>query len=73
MTKNSIWLCENAKNLEMYSGQWVMVSPSKGVVCNGPTLEAVLKAGRRIRVRSRPFVLHIPSQTDLATPKPVVR
>ena len=73
IVKETKWLCENAKNLEKFSGQWVMFSVEEGVVGNSASLRSVLKTGRKLRGMDRPFVFHVPSPEEFASPIPSVR
>jgi hypothetical protein len=62
------WLCEHAKSLEKFSGQWVVFSPEEGLVGSGGSLIKVLKNARRLPNQKKPFVLHVPSKQELNTP-----
>ncbi len=74
MRKNETrWLCEHARSLERYSGQWVMFSVSEGVVSNNGSLQKVLRSARKLTVDKKPFVFHVPSRDELISPHPPVR
>lgn len=64
------WLCENARNLEKFSGQWVLFSVHEGVVKNGASLRAILKARHDNKIRNKPFIFHVPSKKELASVTP---
>lgn len=69
--KETKWLCENAKSLEKYSGQWVVFSANEGIVDRAGSLSAVLKSFRHMKSKSAPFLFHVPSQEELISPLPV--
>ncbi len=68
LTKEIKWLCENARSLEKFSGQWVMFSTREGVVSNGPSLQKVLNASKKMKPSEKPFVFHVPSKEELGSP-----
>lgn len=65
MNNETKWLCENARNLERFAGQWVKFNVHEGVVKNGSSLLSVLKAGRDAKTPDKPFVFHVPSKEEL--------
>lgn len=71
--KETKWLCENARNLERFSGKWVMFSTHEGVVSKGASLDHVLKSARRKRSSKSPYVFHVPSKDELGIPLPGVK
>jgi hypothetical protein len=62
------WLCENARDLERYSGQWVMFTTMQGVVRKNDSLTRLLKESKNEPMREKPFVFHVPSKQELAAP-----
>jgi hypothetical protein len=58
------WLCENARTLEKFPGQWVMFSVREGIVEKGESLDRVLRA-RRTKNGARPYVFHVPSKDEM--------
>ena len=72
LRKETRWLCENAKALEQFSGQWVMFDSAEGLVAKGGSLNRILKATRRRHVQ-KPFVFHVPSRRELERPLLAVR
>lgn len=72
-TKGLRWLCQNSKTLERFSGQWVMFSTDEGIVSNGESLQRVLKAAGRHKMKDRPFVFHVPSKEELNPPLTVFK
>jgi hypothetical protein len=62
------WLCENAKALEKFPGQWVMFTTHNGIVETGASLDKVLRGARKSKARNRSFVFHVPSPDELAAP-----
>ena len=67
------WLCENSKRLENCSGQWVLFSVHEGLVSNGKSLDAVLRAAKKTKLSEDPFILHVPSKNDLKYPFPQLK
>jgi hypothetical protein len=68
------WLCENAKGLEKFAGQWVMFSVKEGVVsCDSSLKKVFKKTTAKIRSSKEPFVFHVPSKQDLLFPLPIIR
>ena len=67
LKKETKWLCENAKSLERFSGQWILFDPSEGLVGKGASLNRLLRNLRR-RAAGKRFVFHVPSRRDLARP-----
>ena len=68
--KETKWLCENAKSLEKYSGQWVVFSATRGLVGKASTLNNALRSFRHAK-SSQPFLFHVPSKEELVSPLPV--
>lgn len=72
LQKETKWLCENAKGLEKFSGQWVLFSAKEGLVGCGESLAQVLKAARHKKDKHTPFVFHVPSKEELVVaPLPI--
>lgn len=69
--KETKWLCENAKSLEKYSGQWVVFSAGAGLLSCSDTLPPALKSVRHTKSSSNPFLFHVPSKAELVSPLPV--
>lgn len=61
--KGTKWLCENARRLEKFSGQWVVFNEKQGMVSKGRSLEMVLRSARS-NLKFRPFVFHVPSRKN---------
>jgi len=59
------WLCENARELERYSGQWVMFNAGEGTFKKNESLSRLLKSAPSAQ-SERPFVFHVPSKRALA-------
>jgi len=59
------WLCEHSKQLEQFSGNWVMFSINEGVVSQGRSLERIIKEAKEKKSVIQPFVLHVPSKDEL--------
>jgi Family of unknown function (DUF5678) len=72
-TRETVWLCEHARALEKFSGQYVKFSVDEGLVCAGETLTQVLshKAGKKSH--AKPFVFHVPSKDELSHPLQIVK
>ncbi len=70
---NIVWLCENARRLEQFAGQWVMFNTREGVVSRGESLQAVMKACRRHKMKQDPFIFHVPSKDELSSPIPACK
>jgi hypothetical protein len=60
------WLCENARSLEKFPGQWVVFSVREGIVETGESLDKVLKGAKKCKNGARPFFFHVPSKEDMA-------
>jgi len=60
------WLCRNSRELEKFSGQWVLFSAEEGVLRCDASLEKLLVEAKGIRSRPRPFVLHVPSKKEMS-------
>jgi hypothetical protein len=71
MRKENKWLCENARSLERYSGQWVSFCPRAGVLSRGTSLSRVLRPSTRAAIGA-PFVFHVPSRTQIGFYIPVI-
>ena len=69
--KETKWLCENAKSLEKFSGQWVVFSAHDGLKDHAGSLEGVLKSFRHAKSKAAPFLFHVPSKEELVSPIPV--
>ncbi len=70
--KETRWLCENAKSLEKFAGQWVMFSANEGLVGNDESFLNVFRSTRSKKSKSTPFVFHVPSKEELAAPLPLI-
>lgn len=70
LCKETKWLCENAKRLEKFAGQWVSFSANEGLVGSGSSLDHALKNSRNKHFRTAPFVFHVPSKEELTAPLP---
>lgn len=66
-TNEVVWLCENARRLEEYSGKWVMFSTDQGVLKSGENLTEVFNASKS---RKEHFVFHVPCREDLVAALP---
>ncbi|MCG3204510.1 MAG: hypothetical protein KCHDKBKB_01225 [Elusimicrobia bacterium] len=71
LDKETKWLCENAKNLEKYSGHWVVFSAREGLMSDCVNLADALKMAKNKKSKSIPFLLHVPSKEELVSPLPV--
>ncbi len=60
------WLCENARALEKYSGQWVMFHAGQDTFQKNESLSRLLKSAPIDTAGKRPFVFHVPSKRALA-------
>jgi hypothetical protein len=69
--KETKWLCENARALERFSGQWVLFN-ADGLVKKDGSLSRLLRAAET-QVTAKPFVLHVPSKRELENPLPASR
>ena len=69
--KETKWMCENSKNLEKYSGKWIVFSAAAGLLSTSDTLNPALKTVRHSKSSSAPFLFHVPSKEDLVSPLPV--
>lgn len=67
------WLCENARELEKFSGQWVSFNVNEGVVSKGASLENVLKHTQLKKKKDVPFVLFVPSKNEMGIPFPALK
>jgi hypothetical protein len=63
------WLCENASALEKFPGQWVMFSVREGIVEKGDSLDKVLRGARKCKNGTRPYLFHVPSKDEMASPR----
>ncbi|MFN0118000.1 MAG: DUF5678 domain-containing protein [Elusimicrobiota bacterium] len=66
------WLCQNAKRLEKFSGQWVAFHVEEGIVSKGNSLKRILDMTFSKNSR-QPFVFHVPSKKELLSPLPIIR
>lgn len=66
MRKETKWLCENARALEQFSGQWVMFNAGEGTFRKNESLSRLLKSAPSESPGARPFVFHVPSKRALA-------
>ena len=66
------WLCENAKTLERFSGQWVVFNAEQGVVGCHTSLDRLLQLTQK-QHNDAAFVLHVPAKRDLDSPIPTSR
>ncbi len=66
--KETKWLCENAKSLEKFAGQWVVFSSTRGLVGKAGTLNNALRSFRQAKSKSAPFLFHVPSKEELVSP-----
>ncbi len=64
--KETKWLCENARALEKFAGQLVAFSATRGIIGRGKSFESIFKTS--LPKKSAPFVFHVPSKKDLASP-----
>ena len=71
--KETKWLCENAKGLEEYSGQWVVFSANEGLVCKGACLERIMKESKKRKLSLKPFVFHVPPKEIAEDPLPAIK
>lgn len=69
--KDTKWLCENAKSLEKYAGQWVVFCSSRGLVGKAGSLNTALRSFRHAKSSTHPFLFHVPSKEELVSPIPV--
>ncbi len=67
MKNETRWLCENAKSLERFSGQWVVFNVDQGVVGCHTSLSRLLERVRKQHTDA-PFVLHVPEKSALENP-----
>lgn len=67
--KETKWLCENARALERFAGQWVVFDTTKGLVNKGDSLMRLLRDASKPPVKDPPFVFHVPSKTELDAPR----
>ena len=72
MRKETKWLCQNAHALERYSGKWVLFDAA-GVVKKDESLAKLLRTWETLHVSDKPFVFHVPSKRELASPLPAAR
>lgn len=71
MRKENKWLCENARSLERYSGQWISFCVEAGVLSRGADLSRVLRPSARGAGRTQ-FVFHVPSRAQIGAYLPVI-
>jgi hypothetical protein len=72
--KQTKWLCENAKSLEKFAGQLVAFSATRGIVGRGESFDSIFnKSSRPKKSTPAPYVFHVPSKEELASPIPVVK
>ncbi len=67
------WLCENAKDLERFSGKWVGFNADQGLVGESLSLLKILKAATKLNASRVPFVFHVPSKHELNHPLPMIK
>jgi len=60
-----LWLCENARKLEKFSGRWVMFNLKEGVVSSGESLERMFKLVKKHKKFRKPFIFHVPTKDEL--------
>ena len=68
LTKETKWLCENATELEKFSGQWVAFNVRQGVTVNGLSFVKTFSASKKVRATEKSFVFHVPSKDELGSP-----
>jgi len=73
LAKETRWLCENAKSLEKFPGQWIMFCPTDGVLCKGESLKKVLETVHRKKHPHKPYIFLVPSKDQLGFPVPVIQ
>ena len=71
--KETKWLCENAKTLEKFAGQWVMFCASEGLLGNGESFPTVFRSFHQKKSKSAsvPFIFHVPLKEELVASLPV--
>lgn len=62
------WLCENAKTLEQYSGQWVVFSAQSGLMGRAGSATTALKSFRHVKSKDAPFLFHVPAKEEFFSP-----
>lgn len=65
--KETKWLCENAKTLEKFAGQWVSFTAHDGIVSTNLSFDRLKK------IKPSAFVFHVPSKEELGSPLPVAK
>ena len=68
LTKETKWLCEHAKVLEKYSGQWILFDIQEGVLSSGPSIDHLMAHPKKVKGKKEPFIFHVPSKDDLLSP-----